>query len=213
MNTLVHEEAYRGADTIKRIALFGRIVVCGCGAVGSNLIDNLVRQGFKNITTIDFDRVEDHNRHTQIWGRKEMGHAKVAVMKNRIFTEHGIIIEDIPKKLDESNILKLLLGACLVVDGFDNSESRKIVTDHCRKFQLFCLHVGMNGDYAEVMWNDVYKVPKGGGKDVCDYPLARNLVLLAVSVATEAIIRLVDKGVKENYTITLGDFGIRKYEE
>ena len=133
-------------------------------------------------------------------------------MKNKVFSDHGIMIEAIPKKLEGSNIGKLLVGS-LIVDGFDNSDSRRMVTDHCRSLKIDCLHIGLNGDYAEVMWNDVYKVPKGGGKDVCEYPLARNLVLLAVSVATEAIIRFVDKGVKESYTITLGDFGVRKFEE
>jgi tRNA A37 threonylcarbamoyladenosine dehydratase len=214
MNALVHEEVYRGVDVMKRIASYGQILVCGCGAVGSNLIDNLVRQGFKNITVIDFDRVEDHNRHTQIWGRKEVGHSKVSVLKNRIFNDHGVTVNDLFKKLDETNVSKLLLRS-LVVDGFDNSASRRIVSSYCAQTipTIPCLHVGLNGDYAEVMWNEIYKVPKGGGKDVCDYPLARNLVLLAVSVATETIIRFVAKGVQENYTITLGDFGIRKYED
>jgi len=212
MNTLIHEEVYRGEETLKKIGSFGEIMVCGCGAVGSNLIENMVRQGFKTISVIDFDRVEDHNRHTQVWGRREVGHHKVMVMKNKVFTDHGVSIEALTKKLEASNAKKFLRGS-LVIDGFDNSESRKLVTEYCRDNGINCLHVGLNGDYAEVMWNEVYKVPRGGGKDVCEYPLARNLILLAVAVATETIIRFVDKGARENYTITLGDFGIRKYEE
>ena len=212
MDTLIHEEVYRGKDVIKKISSFGKIAVCGCGAIGSNLIDNMVRQGFKNIAVIDFDRIEDHNRHTQVWGRKEVGHEKVTVMKNKIFSDHGLVIATASIKLEESNTAKVL-QADLIVDGFDNSASRRLVTDFCRTNKKECLHVGLNGDYAEVMWNNVYKVPKGGGKDICEYPLARNLILLAVSVATEVIIRFVAKGVQENYTITLGDFGIRRFEE
>jgi tRNA A37 threonylcarbamoyladenosine dehydratase len=212
MKTLIHEEAYRGAETIARIGSFGKVTVCGCGAVGSNLIENMTRQGFSNISVIDFDRVESHNLHTQVWGRKEIGHEKVTVMKNKIFSDQGFLIEAVPRKLEESNIAKLL-QASLVVDGFDNSASRKIVTNFCTSRKINCLHIGLNSDYAEIMWNDIYKVPKGGGKDICEYPLARNLILLAVSVATEVIIRFVDKGIKENYTITLGDFSIRRFEE
>lgn len=44
MNTYVHEELYRGKDLFEKIKT-RRIVVCGCGAIGSNLVDNLIRQG------------------------------------------------------------------------------------------------------------------------------------------------------------------------
>ena len=42
-------------------------------------------------------------------------------------------------------------------------------------------------DYAEIIWNDRYRVPSPSHDDVCDYPLARNLVTLAVSVACEVL--------------------------
>ena len=42
--------------------------MCGAGAVGSNLVDNLARQGAENLCVVDRDRVEEHNVSTQVWG-------------------------------------------------------------------------------------------------------------------------------------------------
>ena len=77
----------------------------------------------------------------------------------------------------------------VVIDGFDNTEARRIVTDHCKSQGIPCLHAGLFEEYAEVVWNDSYTVPQEDpAGDVCDYPLARNLILVAVAMATEEII-------------------------
>ncbi|KAF0226399.1 MAG: UBA/THIF-type NAD/FAD binding protein, partial [bacterium] len=53
--------------------------------------------------------------------------------------------------------------------------------------------------------------PSAAQDDICDYPLARNLVMLAVAVASETIVTFIDKVKKENFTITLTDFAIKPY--
>jgi hypothetical protein len=63
-----------------------------------------------------------------------------------------------------------------------------------------------------VIWDDHYRVPDDSGGDVCDYPLARNLVLLAVAVASEVVVRFLADGVRENWSVTLRDFGVRPLE-
>jgi len=208
MDTLIHEQKYRGDKLLKKIAECD-LTFCGAGAIGSNLMDNVVRQGFKKITAIDFDRVDDHNRHTQLWGRRDVGQLKVAAMKTAVFNSMGVTITDISRKLEASNVDKYLKKGTLVIDGFDNPESRALVYEHCKKNQIPCLHIGLYKDVAEVTWNDVYKVPKAvTGLDVCEYPLARNIILLATTVAAECVIKCLDTGVQENYFITLGDLKI-----
>jgi len=210
-DVLQHEQAYRGADLIKKMAALP-VVVCGCGAVGSNLVDNMVRQGFQKFTVIDFDRVEDHNRHTQVWSRRDVGQLKAAALKNIVHSNMGVAIEAITKRLDTSNVSKLIPAGALVVDGFDNVESRKIITDYCLSKKQLCLHIGLFQDYAEVVWNEVYRVPRDSGAlDVCDYPLARNVILFATAVGTEVIIRYLEEKKKESYTITMKDFKVGAY--
>lgn len=211
MKTFVHEEAYRGKGILEKIAK-GKFTICGLGAIGSNLIMNMARQGFTNFHAIDFDRIEDHNRHTQIWGIKEVGQLKATMMQRRLYDEMGLKIIVEPKKLEESNIKKLVQKDTIVIDGFDNTESRGLVTKYCLDNKIECLHIGMHQDYAEVIWNENYKVPKKHGKDICEYPLARNIILLAVAIGTEVILRYVASGIKESYAITLKDCNISRLE-
>ena len=210
MKTFIHEEKYRGEDLLKKIADC-QITVCGAGAIGSNLVDNMIRQGFRKFSVIDFDRVEDHNRHTQVYGRRDVGQLKTAALKSYAFNSLGVTITDLTKKLDAENVGKLLMKDSLVIDGFDNPEARRLVTTYCQKTGIPCLHVGLYKDMAEVTWNYIYRIPdKVKGMDVCEYPLARNIILLAVVTATESVIRYLSKGVEESYTITLKDFKILK---
>jgi molybdopterin/thiamine biosynthesis adenylyltransferase len=213
MKTFIHEEVYRTEKLLRAMASTN-VTVCGCGAIGSNLIDNMCRQGFAFLTVIDMDRIEDHNRSTQIWDRPEIGLLKADTMKRRAYNSTGATITPFAKELTGENVKKLLRGSPLVVDSFDNSKSRQIIYDHCKGAKIECLHVGLYRDYAEVIWNDSYLVPKDtGALDVCEYPLARNVILLSVAVATESIIRFIQDGSKQSFTITLKDLKINRKED
>ena len=74
---LLHEELYRGGAGVLAKLRDLQLVLCGAGAVGSNLADNLARQGFTALTAIDHDRVEGHNVGTQLYGEAEVGVWKV----------------------------------------------------------------------------------------------------------------------------------------
>jgi molybdopterin-synthase adenylyltransferase len=203
-----HESLYRGPDALARLAAV-RLTVCGAGALGSHLADNLARQGARSIRVIDRDKVESHNVGTQLYGDSDVGARKAEVLKNRLFRSCGVEIDAVAKELTDRTADKLLAGSGLVLDTFDNSASRRLVQETCRRLGLPCLHVGLNADYAEVLWDDGYRVPNDAGADVCDYPLARNLVLLAVAVASEVVVRFVVEEKRENWTVTLKDFAVR----
>jgi molybdopterin/thiamine biosynthesis adenylyltransferase len=205
-----HEALYRGQDALERLAQV-QIVVCGAGAVGSNLVDSLVRQGFQRLTVVDFDRVEAHNVGTQTYAESDVGAFKVEVLQAEVFRAVGIEIQAVRKQLTDRNVVKFLRGADLVIDGFDNHESRALVTEHCQTNGIPCLHVGLNADYAEVLWNENYRVPRDVEQDeadVCDYPLARNLIQFAVALASEAVVRFVLDSQQQNYSFTLQDLSI-----
>jgi molybdopterin/thiamine biosynthesis adenylyltransferase len=206
-----HEQIYRGAAAVARLADV-RVTLCGTGALGSHLADNLARQGFRRLRVIDRDHVEEHNVGTQIYNEADVGAWKAEVLRHRLFRAAGVEIEPIVKELSERNARTLLKESDLVVDTFDNSASRRLVQEQCRALRLPCLHVGLFADYAEVVWDELYRVPEDGQDDVCDYPLARNLVLLAVAVAAETILRFVLEGARLNWSATLRDFAVRPLE-
>ena len=206
-----HEELYRGADLVSKLAAV-RVTLCGAGALGSNLADTLARQGFRRLKVIDRDRIEQHNVSTQIYGEGDVGAWKVEVLRNQLFRGTGIEIEALSKELNERTVAKLLKDADLIIDTFDNSASRRVVKDHCQHAEIACLHAGLFADYGEVVWNEHYRVPGDVGKDVCDYPLARNLVLLTVAVTAETLIGFINTGARENWSITLRDMAVRNLE-
>ncbi len=208
----LHEALYRGKEAIERLGK-ARLVICGAGALGSHLVDNLVRHGAKLLTVIDQDRVEQHNIGTQVYDQSDIGAYKADVMRARCFRAAGVEIEAVAKQLTDKNIAKLLRGADLVVDAFDNSASRRLVTEHCRDQKLTCLHLGLNADYGEVIWNEAYRVPNDVVEgNACEYPLARNLILFIVALGSEAALRFLLASEKRSYSFTLGDLSINREE-
>ncbi|MGB0388404.1 MAG: HesA/MoeB/ThiF family protein [Ardenticatenaceae bacterium] len=207
-DTFHHESLYRGQEALEKLAAC-RVTVCGAGAVGSNLVTNLVRQGAQQVTVIDFDRVEQHNIGTQSYTLDDVGAFKVEMLQAELFRATEVEIHAVRKRLTARNVAKLLKNADLVVDGFDNHASRLLVTEQCRKANIPCLHVGLSAEYAEVLWNEGYRVPKDAQEgDVCDYPMARNLIMFAVALASEAIMRFVLTHEQQNYSFTLRDLRI-----
>ena len=83
---------------------------------------------------------------------------------------------------------------------------------HCREAKIACLHVGLHADYCEAIWDEHYRVPSDVAGDVCEYPLARNLVVLAVALASELVLRFVLESEQRCYSATLADFAIREIE-
>ena len=69
--------------------------------------------------------------------------------------------------------------------------------------------MGLAEDYSEIIWNENYRVPSPVNDDVCDYPLARNLVLMTTAVATEVIIEFISTTKKLDFTFTLRDLTIK----
>jgi molybdopterin/thiamine biosynthesis adenylyltransferase len=208
-----HEQLYRGADALARLAAL-RVVLCGAGAVGSNLADNLIRQGVANLRAIDRDRVEEHNVSTQIYGEGDVGTWKVEALRNRLFRTAGVEIDAVRRELTAQNAKQLLKDSDLIIDAFDNSASRALVQEHCRAANIPSLHVGLHAEYCEVIWDEKYRVPRDvAAGDVCDYPLARNLVLLAVALASEAVVRFAaNPATRMSWSGTLVDFKVSAFE-
>jgi len=206
-----HEALYRGGESLAKLAAVP-VILCGAGALGSHLADNLARQGLAQLRVIDRDRVEEHNVGTQLYGEADVGAWKVEVLRQRLFRATGIEIDAVRKDLTDRTARGLLQGAGLVLDTFDNSASRRLVQEQCRALGVPCLHVGLYADYGEVIWDEGYRVPQDVAGDVCDYPLARNLVLLTVAVASEVVLRFALEGTRQSWSATLRDFAVRPLE-
>jgi len=207
-----HEEILRGKDLTKKL---GRLVtVCGAGAIGSNLVENLARQGFSYLRVIDMDRVETHNINTQTFTEKDIGAFKAIAVQRHVFDAVGVEVDVFFKELTSGTAKKFLRNSELVIDGFDNTKSRQLVRDFCQIQKIPCLHAGLHAEYGEVAWDEVYSVPQDNDDDVCDYPLARNLIMLTVGITCEEIVDffLAKKPRRRSWCVTLKDLKIGKYD-
>ena len=206
-----HEQRYR---TLQGMAILQDypVTICGAGALGANITETLARSGYGCLKVIDCDRIEERNLSTQPYYRSDVGAYKGKILANTLYRAIGIEIEVSTKRLTASNVGTLLRGSSLVIDAFDNSQSRQIVKDYCAAHEVACLHAGLATEYAEVIWNPDYRVPSDANDDVCDYPLARNLVLLTVAIACETATAFILAGQTQSYTLTLKDLAVRQFE-
>ena len=210
MSAFLHEQLYRSSDAMTRARALP-VTVCGAGALGANIVESLARQGFAGLRVLDRDRVEERNLSTQPYMRAEVGALKARMLGNMIYRALGVEVDARTDELTTANVGKLLKDSALVIDAFDNSAARQAVRDYCAGASVPCLHAGLAGDYAEVIWNEIYRVPSAAQDDVCDYPLARNLVLLTVAVVCEVVVAFVATGVRQSFTLTLRDLAVRPF--
>ncbi|MEM1170735.1 MAG: ThiF family adenylyltransferase [Cyanobacteria bacterium P01_H01_bin.35] len=208
MSIFFHEQLYRSPEIMTKLKNLS-ITICGAGALGANITENLARSGFNKLRVIDYDRIEERNLSTQPYYRSDIGAFKVKIITNSLYRALGIKIDGQSQKLTEENVGKLLGKTDLVIDTFDNSISRSAVKNYCANSNISCLHVGLASDYSEIIWNENYRVPSPVNDDICDYPLARNLVMLTVAVACETVINFAATKQQLNFTVTLGDFAIK----
>ncbi len=212
---LAHESEFRGQDSVDRRGN-KVILLAGVGALGSWLVDLLVRQGYTSLTVLDRDSVEGANFGTQNYGNEDIGRKKATAIATRIFRRLKINVAAIDKELRSSNAKKILGGFGLVIDLFDNVESRMLLKEFCEAQKIPCLHVGMSGDgFSEIEWNENYRAHPPAEvvdqEEPCDYPLASNLVHITVGLAAEVINKFIDGGVKESVHFTLKDMHVHRW--
>ncbi|MGF1939483.1 MAG: HesA/MoeB/ThiF family protein [Nostoc sp. ChiQUE02] len=208
MSIFFHERLYRSNAVMAKLKNYP-VTICGAGALGANIAENLARSGFDKLTVIDRDRIEERNLSTQPYYRSDVGAFKAKILANNLYRAIGTKVDAKTKELTPANTTQLLKDSQLIVDVFDNSVARQAVKDYAEQLGIPCLHAGLAADYAEVIWNDVYRVPSEVNDDVCDYPLTRNLVMLTVAVACEAIISFIATVEQRNFTITLKDLTVQ----
>ena len=221
MKPTLREENFRGAYIVDALSMLD-ICICGVGALGSNLMMELYRQGANIATIIDDDRVEEHNISTQAYGTHNIGHLKASAciaLVSQFFqkTPYARI-----RRLDEKNAERFLHGHHLVVDTFDNAESRNAVKYACSQLNIPCLHLGMDelGLYGEVVWDREYYMFADAFEkltevnDPCDIGTSRVLIMMTVSLGCEAIMRWLDSSMKveSNFTFTMRDMHVEEWQ-
>ncbi|MCX5749736.1 MAG: sulfur carrier protein ThiS adenylyltransferase ThiF [Candidatus Saganbacteria bacterium] len=104
-----------------------KIGIAGCGGLGSNIANAIVRSGFKDFEIIDEDVIEASNLNRQNYFLGEIGASKVDTTAKKIL----LINPDAKIKakkihLDRSNILEYYKDRDVIFEAFDNAQSKKL---------------------------------------------------------------------------------------
>ncbi len=114
-----------------------KVVLIGCGALGSNIGIGLARAGIGSIVVADRDLVEEENLGTHQYSGHDIGLPKAIALKEKILEiNRQIHVEAIVADANRTNIESLVKGRDLVLDGTDNMLTRFLINDACIKARV-----------------------------------------------------------------------------
>ena len=108
-----------------------RVLVVGAGGLGSATVPYLAAAGIGTIGVVDTDVVELTNLHRQIvHGMADIGRPKLDSIADTVASiDPAIRVVLHADRLDSGNIMDILAGYDLVLDGSDNFPTRYLVND------------------------------------------------------------------------------------
>ena len=132
-----------------------RVLLCGCGALGTVLANTLVRSGVGFLRIVDRDFLELNNLQRQVlYDEKSVadGLPKAITAANKLREINSSIeIEPIVADIDHTNILKLSTDVDMILDGTDNFETRYLINDAAVKQNIPWVYGGCIGAEGQTM--------------------------------------------------------------
>ena len=132
-----------------------RVLIVGCGALGSAQIEMFARAGVGNLRFVDRDFVEPSNlqRQTMFTERDAAERLPKAVAAARHVQEINSEIQIEPEVVDVnfSNIERLIAGCDVVIDGTDNFDTRYLLNDACVKHGIDWIYGAAVASYGVTM--------------------------------------------------------------
>ncbi|HET8906556.1 MAG TPA: ThiF family adenylyltransferase [Ktedonobacterales bacterium] len=149
--TLFHGIGGAGQDRLAK----GRILIAGCGALGSVLANSLARAGVGYLRLVDRDFVEGNNLQRQVLYDE---HDALEGMPKAIAAEQAlrrinslITVDAHVADITADTIEPLLDGIDIVLDGTDNFEVRYLLNDACVKTGIPWIYTGVIAAYGVTM--------------------------------------------------------------
>jgi molybdopterin/thiamine biosynthesis adenylyltransferase len=112
-----------------------RVLVVGCGALGSTLAETMTRAGVSSLTVVDRDCVESSNLQRQSLFDEDdarLARPKAVAAQERLQRLNSdVTVRGIVADLDAALARELVAQADIVLDGTDNFETRYVLNDVC----------------------------------------------------------------------------------
>lgn len=181
--------------------LESRVLLCGCGALGSVLADTLVRAGVGFLRIVDRDFVELSNLQRQVLFDEEDWKQKlpkaIAAQRKLQVINSDVQVEAVVADIDYRNIEELAQDVDLILDGTDNFEIRFLINDVSLATNIPWIYAGVIGSHGQTMTvfpNEsaclrclISEIPDPGATETCD-----TAGVLAMAVNVMASLEAVD---------------------
>jgi molybdopterin/thiamine biosynthesis adenylyltransferase len=139
----------------QRRLLAARVLIVGCGALGSAHAESLARAGVGHLRIVDRDFVEPSNLQRQTMFTESDAEKRLpkAIAAANHLREINSEIEVEPHIVDvnHSSIERLLENCEVVVDGTDNFATRYLINDACVKHNTNWIYGAAVGSYGVTM--------------------------------------------------------------
>jgi molybdopterin/thiamine biosynthesis adenylyltransferase len=143
-----------GEDGQRRL-LASRVAVVGCGALGTNIAQHLVRAGVGYVRVIDRDFVELNNLQRQVLFDEqdiEQGLPKAIAAAEKLRRINSQVeIEPVVTDVNPDNVERLVDDVDVVLDGTDNFEVRLLLNDACVKLGIPWIYGGVIATHGMIM--------------------------------------------------------------
>ena len=147
----------------QRRLLKSRVLLVGCGALGSAHAESLARAGVGSLRIADRDFVEASNlqRQTMFTEGDALDRVPKAVAAASRIHEINREIEVEPEIVDvnHSNIERLVRDCDVVLDGTDNFATRYLINDACVKHEINWIYGAAVGSYGVTMTIQPHQTP------------------------------------------------------
>ncbi len=212
-------ERYSRQILLKNIQIEGqekllnsKVVLIGCGALGSNIANNLVRAGIGYLRVVDRDIVELNNLQRQnLFEESDIGSSKAGTIAERLRKINSEVkIESIADDVNNENIEKIIKNMDVVLDGTDNMLVRFLINDACVKHDTPWIYGGAIETYGITMNIIPHKtpcfrcliqnLPETGSLPTCDTVGVLNSIpeIIGSIQSTEALKIILGKNINKN---------------
>jgi len=197
-----------------------RVLVVGCGALGSVLAETIVRAGIGFVRIVDRDFVELSNLQRQVlFDENDLENQlpkAIAATRKLERINSSVTIEPHVADVSHRNIREMAEGVDLILDGTDNFEVRFLINDCALELGIPWVNGGVVGSHGQVMAIVpgqtpclrclVTDVPEPGATETCDtagvigpavqvvasLQVVEGIKLLIGAAQTEAVLTIVD---------------------
>jgi sulfur-carrier protein adenylyltransferase/sulfurtransferase len=141
-----------------------KVLVIGCGGLGSPLLQYLTAAGVGTIGVLDFDVVDESNLQRQIlFSVKDIGKPKAEVAIEKLKEQNPFVKFVLHHtKLRSENALEILKDYDIIADGTDNFPTRYLVNDACvllGKTNVFASVNRFEGQVSVFNYRDLFPHP------------------------------------------------------